>query len=259
MAAAHRVLAATVAVAAGAVLLAMTVPVSGAGTSSCKDFTGHELLSAPGGLLTLSDDRQVRGRIIDVGGCTTRPNWVTGKPYPDSSSNYTTMSRGTTESRDSATECVTGVPSEARAANYTSFQAFLIETNGFLFTPSFDLEDIDAQDNAAYPSEGWRETMSSLGAAGGKLVQPQMSTAEGALVGVRRFGMPAESLKAVGLPAVAGLSIDGAAYLAEKPRSKDRWARPVRCERLMTSGCCGVSRGGWPEALEVPTSFAVSW
>lgn len=180
VAAVRRSLAVKVAVASGAVLLAVTAPVSAA-TSSCAGFTGHQVLSAPGGVLTLRDGRQVRASIIDVGGCTTRTNWVTGKAHRDTSSNYTTSSRGTTQSRDSASECVTGVPTKAGAANYTSFQAVVFEANGFQFTPSFVLEDVDAQGDAANPSEGWRETMSSLGAAGGKLVYPQLSMAEGAL------------------------------------------------------------------------------
>lgn len=220
MAAARRaVVVVKAAAAAAAALLAAAAPVAAAGIGSCATFTGHQVLSAPGGVLTLSDDRQVRARIIDVGGCTTRPNWVTGKAHRDTSSNYTTMSRGTTDAADSARECVTGVPTEmAGAASYTSFQAVVIEANGFLFTPSLVLEDIDAQDNAADAADGWRETMSSLGAAGGRLVHPQLSTAAAALVGVRRFGMPAESLKAVGLPAVSGLTIDGAAFLAVTPK-----------------------------------------
>ncbi|GAB0492750.1 hypothetical protein MMPV_004019 [Pyropia vietnamensis] len=227
MAALHRSLAAKVAIASVAGLLAMVPSVSSASTGSCVSFSGHLVLSAPGGVLQLGDGREVRARIIDVGGCTTRPDWVTGKAHPDVLSNYTTMSRGTTDASDATTECVTGVPTKVGAAHYTSFQAIVIDTNGFRFTPSFVLEDIDAQHNAADPSEGWRETMSSLGAAGDQLVYPEMSTADGALVGVRQFGMPAESLKAVGLPVVSGLTIEGAAFLAATPKSKNPWAAQV--------------------------------
>lgn len=217
MAAVRRAVAAKVAAASAAVLLATAAAASAAGGGSCVAFAGHQVLSAAGDLLTLRDGRQVRARIVDVDGCTTRPNWVTGRAYPDAASNHTTMSRGTTDAADHASECVTGVPTGAGVASYTSFQAVVLEANGFRFTPSFVLEDIDAQVDAADPADGWRETMTSLGAAGGQLVLPQLSTAQGALVGVRRFAMPPASLTAVGLPAEAGLLIDGAAYLAEKP------------------------------------------
>lgn len=244
MAGVHCSLAVKVAVASVTVVLAVISPVSAARIGSCEEFSGHQVLSAPGGVLKLRDGREVRARIIDVGGCTTRPDWVTGKAHPDAFSNYTTMSRGTTKTSDAASQCVTGVPTKAGAAHYTSFQAIVIDTNGFKFTPSFVLEDIDAQDNAADPSEGWRETMSSLGAADGQLVYPRLSAADRALVGLRQFGMPAESLKAVGLPVVSGLTIEGAAFLAETPKSKDPWAVHVRREGLMTNGCCCSQRRG---------------
>lgn len=193
-------------------------------------------------MLTLLDGGQLRARIVDVECCTTRPNWVTSRAYPDAASNHTTMGRSTTDGRGRDSECVTGVPSEAGAASYTPFQAVVLSADGFLFTPSFVLEDMDAQVDASDPSRGCRETMTSLGAGDGQLVFPQLSTTLGALVGVRRFAMPPALLTAVGLPAVSGLSIDGPDYLV-KPTFTDGWAALVRCERLMQSRCCCSAQG----------------
>ena len=62
------------------------------------------------------------------------------------------------------------------------------------------------------PSEGWRETMSSLAMADGKVVKPAMTTKAGSLVQVQQFRMPKASLQAIGFPSGADLLIDGAAY-----------------------------------------------
>jgi len=62
------------------------------------------------------------------------------------------------------------------------------------------------------PTQGWRETMSSLAMADGAVVRPTMTTKPGSLVAVQPFRVPRASLQEVGFPSSDDLLISGAAY-----------------------------------------------
>eukprot|EP00168_Porphyra_purpurea_P016307 TRINITY_DN5233_c0_g1_i1.p2 TRINITY_DN5233_c0_g1~~TRINITY_DN5233_c0_g1_i1.p2 ORF type:complete len:334 (-),score=98.19 TRINITY_DN5233_c0_g1_i1:561-1562(-) len=171
---------------------------------ACTHVPLHRILSSPGGVYTLPDGRQLKAKRLDVGGCTTMPILPTGVAYPDANSNYTVMSH----ENDA---CITGTGRDGTTPTYAGFQAIIIESNGFKFTSDLFLEDLDAQ-VVVDPTQGWRETASSLGMADGVLVRPEMTTMPDALVAVQPFRVLRTSLKEVGFPSGTDLVINGAAY-----------------------------------------------
>lgn len=201
----------------GAVMVAATAAGQASAASACKAVPVHRMLSAPGGIHRLSDGREFKATVVEVGGCPSSTYLSTGMAYPDTASNYTVISAlfNATLLGDgtSSSACVaeTGVSAGASPQVLSGFQAVLIEANGFRFTADMVLEDIDAQ--ALVPlSAGWREMMTSLGMAGGRVVRPAFSTLPGSFVGVQPFQIKEAALAAVGFPSSADMTVDGMAY-----------------------------------------------
>ncbi|GAB0495103.1 hypothetical protein MMPV_006401 [Pyropia vietnamensis] len=184
-----------------------------ADAKTCVFVPVHRVLSSAKGVFKLSDGRQLQATVVDVGGCTTMASLPSGVAYRDSNGNYTVMSH------ENDTNCVTGTGRDGSTPSYTGFQAVVVEANGFKFSADMVLEDIDSQADVG-PTDGWRETMSSLGMADGAVVRPTITTKPGSLVAVRKFRLPARSLQQVGFPA-SDLLIDGAAY--------DSWTESTNC------------------------------
>jgi len=172
--------------------------------TACEYVPIHRVLTAPGGVYTLADGRQLKARKVDVGGCTTLPSLPSGVAYPDVRSNYTVMSH-------ESDACITGTGRDGSTPTYAGFQAIVVESNGFQFSADLVLEDIDAQP-VDDPTKGWRETMSSVAMADGAVVRPSMTTKPGSLVTVQPFRVPRASLEEVGFPSSDDLFISGAAY-----------------------------------------------
>lgn len=200
------------------VTMAATAVGPAAATSACVAVPVHRMLSADGGLHRLPDGRQFKASVVDVGGCPPMSFLPTGMAYPDTASNYTVIgAQVMAGAGGAASPCVTGTGLGAGGgpggspAVLSGFQAILIEANGFRFSADMVLEDIDAQSRVPL-AEGWREMMTSLGMAGGQVVRPTLRTRAGALVGVQPFQIKAAALAAVGFPAAADMTIDGAAY-----------------------------------------------
>lgn len=92
------------------------------------------------------------------------------------------------------------------------------------------------------PCDGWRETMSSLAMADGKVVKPTMTTKAGSLVQVQQIRMLKTSLQAVGFPSAADLLIAGAAYSSwTEDKSALRVAGTVDVVAIATRWTTGVS------------------
>jgi len=181
-----------------------TTTVGADARQACKYVPIHRILSSAGGVFTFPDGRQLKATRLDVGGCTTMPGLQSGIAYPDTNSNYTVMSH-------ESDACITGTGRDGSTPTYAGFQAIVIESNGFKFSADLVLEDIDAQP-VDDPTQGWRETMSSLAMADGAVVRPTMTTKPGSLVAVQPFRVPRASLQEVGFPSSDDLLISGAAY-----------------------------------------------
>lgn len=198
------------------VVIAATAVAPAAASSDCVAVPVHRMLSAEGGMYRLPDGRQFKASIVDVGGCPPMSYLPTGMAYPDTASNYTVIGALVTAGAGGGgSPCVTGTGAGAGGgtspAVLSGFQAVLIEANGFRFSADMVFEDIDSQTRVPL-AEGWREMMTSLGMAGGQVVRPTLRTRPGALVGVQPFQIKAAALGAVGFPAAADMTIDGAAY-----------------------------------------------
>jgi len=190
-------------------LLATAVTLLAAATAAdartaCEFVPIHRILASAGGVYKFADGRQLKARKVSVGGCSTMPALPSGIAYPDTNSNYTVMSH-------ESDACITGTGRDGSTPTYAGFQAIVIEANGFKFSADLVLEDIDAQP-VADPTQGWRETMSSLAMADGAVVRPSMTTKPGSLVAVQPFRVPRASLQEVGFPSSDDLLISGAAY-----------------------------------------------
>ncbi|OSX69216.1 hypothetical protein BU14_1729s0001 [Porphyra umbilicalis] len=178
--------------------------------SVCASVPIHKILAAPGGVYRLRDGRELKAKVVTVGGCPASTSVQTGAAYPaaDKQTNYTAFAYANRN-----TECLTGATRGGSAPpTYKAFQAVVIEANGFRFSTALVMEGIDAQAEGADPPHGRRETMTSLGMAGGAVVRPDVTTMPGALVSVEPFKVPKAALAEVGFPSAQDLTVDAAEY-----------------------------------------------
>jgi len=209
----------TVVMASLAALAAWSLVATAAATTSatvaydgsvCATVPIHKFVAAPGGVYRLRDGWELKAKVVTVGGCPTSASIQTGAAYPaaDKHTNCTAFSYA-----NHRTECLTGATRDGSAPpTYKAFQAMVIEANGFRFSANLVMEDIDAQADGADPPHGRRETMMSLGMAGGAVVRPDVATMPGALVSVEPFKVPKAALAEVGFPAAQDLTVDAAEY-----------------------------------------------
>ncbi|GAB0492250.1 hypothetical protein MMPV_003511 [Pyropia vietnamensis] len=201
----------------GVVVVAATAVGPASAAPRCVTVPIHQMLSAPGGIHRLSDGREFKASVVEVGGCPSVSYIPTGSAYPDGASNYTVISAQfnatASDSGSSSSACVTetGLSAGTSPPVLSGFQAILIEANGFRFSTDMVLEDIDAEAQTPL-SAGWREMMTSLGMAGGQVVRPAFSSSPGSFVGVQPFQIKEAALEAVGFPSSADMTIDGVAY-----------------------------------------------
>ncbi|KAK1868014.1 hypothetical protein I4F81_010511 [Pyropia yezoensis] len=187
--------------AAGLVAAAAAAAGVGAATTSVPL---HRILAAPGGVLTLPDGRQLGAKVYDLGGCVSTHTTRTGAPRGATTSNFTLLLQHT------GPPCVVarrgGGGGGGGSPTVVGAQAIRVVANGWTFAaPSLTVEDVDANGKAPEDaSSGWRDTITAVGVADGKLVRPAVSVAPDALVGVTDGAVAASTLAEAGLPAGSG-------------------------------------------------------
>jgi len=159
-------------------------------------------------------------------------------------------------------DCLVGA---GEPATYHSFEGIVVEANGFRFTASVVLTDIDAEAGAT-PSSGWAETMSTVGRAGEAVVVPTLTTVVGSGVGLKTFTLPSEAMGELGwmaaearvAGAVANPSMKSACWEGDR---RGRRGGVADRSRLSVGnhedGSVGLCTGGvWPAVRE---DRAVGW
>lgn len=111
------------AAASTAAVVAPLVAPAAAKAASTTSIPVHTILSSPGGVLTLSDGRQLKAEVHFIGGCTTDPSQPTGQPREkNAASNMTEFLQ------------VVGPPcvlaDRSGTPTYVGFQAIRVTANG---------------------------------------------------------------------------------------------------------------------------------
>lgn len=254
--------AAVAVVSAAAVAVAVSIAAvapRGAAAAVAREATTvrvEEILAAPGGVLKLSDGRELRARRVAVGGCAsaaattttattseakeeeatlaTAKRWAvvrvdeavskeataSATPTPSPSSELKTSETNTSEeatpapARESTMTEATPAPTKEAAStatpsaaqksclvgpslDYRGFEGVIVEANGFKFTTSVAVHDVDAEAGAK-PGAGWSETMTTVGMTDGALVAPALAAPQGSTMGVRTFVLPSASMAELG-------------------------------------------------------------
>ncbi|GAB0497469.1 hypothetical protein MMPV_008802 [Pyropia vietnamensis] len=183
--------------AAAAAVTAVIAAVSSVALAApaCKPHTVpiHAILSAPNRVYTLPDGRQLTAATHSVGGCLPRADAPTGGALRAGSS-FTIIGQS------SGRLCTVSEDSDGMPI-MTSFQALTVTANGFSWTPSFVVEDIDARSTGAggNASITWREMVVTLGrTAAGELVRPKLTLPPDSLLGVAEMPVAGSGLAALG-------------------------------------------------------------
>lgn len=102
---------------------------------NCESYIPiHKVFGQPNNNYVFSDDREIRADSYNVGGCTPYPQYHTGSVF---TGNYTLMGH---QADIADKNCL------VEDDTYSSFQAIVIRSNGWLFdAEKIDLDDIDSQ------------------------------------------------------------------------------------------------------------------
>lgn len=196
MAALRKPLVAAMAAAAAAAAAAIAAVSSVASAApACKPHTVpiHAILSAPNRVYTLPDGRQLTAAAYSVGGCLPRADAPTGGALREGSP-FTIIGQS------SGRLCTVSDDGDGTPM-MTSFQALTVTANGFGWTPSFVVEDIDARSPGAggNSSTTWREVVAMLGrTAAGELLRPQLTVPPDSLLSVSDVPVAGSGLAALG-------------------------------------------------------------
>lgn len=194
-----------VAVAAAACLLLATLAAPAAAYfPSNTPLPVAQILQNPAGFHTTPDGRQFKAKVYAINGCQSTPGNESGHYMGMGRTMFNIVS---TEACTLVDDPVTGTPT------YQAFQAFKIKANGFRFQATFTMEDIDAEPaNSGNWTNGWRETMTAIGLAGGSIVRPMFWTNTPTLVGVVDQAISGAALAEVGWTGFGDTPIQGVAY-----------------------------------------------
>lgn len=198
--------AAAVAAAAAAVLLAALTLCTPAAAyfPTNTPLPVAQILENPAGYHTTPDGRQFKARVYQVNGCQSTPGNESGHYMGMGRTMFNIISSAACTMVD---DPVTGTPT------YTAFQAFRIKANGFRFQATFTMEDIDAEPaNSGNWTNGWRESVTAIGLAGGSIVRPQFWVNSPSLVSVQEQAISGAALAEVGWPGFGDTPIQGVAY-----------------------------------------------
>lgn len=146
-------------------------------------------------LHTLPDGRQLKAEVLSIGGCTSSP-MRSGTPCDGSAASPYTVLR-----QNAGPPCVLVNGTASEVPMFVGVQALRMRANGFCFTGSIPIEDIDASTRpASEATTGWREAVTALGRGAGQLVRPSLTVAADALVGIHDAAVAGSTLAAAGWP-----------------------------------------------------------
>lgn len=187
--------AASLAAAVAGVLVTSGRPVGGAMVRLATTLRVADILSAPRGVVTLPDGRQLRARTVAVGGCAVsekaatvkrlsvnqgsvvRAEAVLQKSSSLEAAPATEEEATKVEAAPAPTKTLSSLTAGERACMASTpdglvckgFEGVVVGANGFRFSAGVTIKDVDA-DAGASEGAGWAETMSTVGRAGGEPV-----------------------------------------------------------------------------------------
>lgn len=101
-----------------------------------------------------------------------------------------------------------------------SFQAIVVESNGYAFTPELFVDDIDALETDNFfqgQLDAWRESAVVFGVANGKVVQPTLSFIPSTKLERQMFTVPQAALAEMGLGALGEVNVEGSEFKESLP------------------------------------------
>lgn len=174
--------------------------------SECSKYVaGHEVVQSPNSVYAFDDEggmREIQGIAYSIGNCKSNSRLPTGAQYVG---NFTFIGHTSEVSTD---ECL--IKQEGGKLIYDTVQAVVFTTNGWTFSPTIDLDDIDAQSSVA-PEDGWKESMAVFGVSSGNVVQPIITLHNNTLLEVKEYSVPASATKDMELN-VGEVTATGAQY-----------------------------------------------
>jgi len=167
----------------------------------------HQLVSSPGGVMTLADGRQMAASVYSVGGCEARP-LSSGTSKDGTPDGDDTVLRQTT-----GRPCVLVNTTSTAVPTWRGFQALRVRTNGFSFTPTFTLDGVDG--SLDLRRLDWRDAVAVIGRKGDVLVRPSFEL--GTDVGARETVLAAEAGEVAGWGKYGELLLTAVAYTSWRP------------------------------------------
>lgn len=192
---------------------------------------GHTVVQAPNGILTFNDEngfRQLKGETFNVNNCLRHRNFPTGQVYKKDKT-YTNMGQ---ETPADTTYC--RVTTDGNKAYYNSFQAIVFAADGWTFQPeSIAIDDIDAQNDARTPAEGWKESAAVFGLRGKKVMRPTLTFHGESLLKQMEYFVPKAALDEMKL----GMSQKDIAAVGAEYNSNEMIDCPFRPELESSKRC----------------------
>lgn len=182
--------------------------------AECQNFVPvHEIINSPNGVYAFKDGggtQKIMATTFSINSCDPVPTFKTGSQF---TGNYSFIGHRTDVKEDG---CVIKRRRNGQSV-YVSFQAVVIQTNGWKFAPTVNLDDIDAQTILPPGSDrGWKESMATFGMSDGKLVMPSVSLHEGTLLRAMDYVVKKKVMKQMGFGMIIG-EARGGEYAASTP------------------------------------------
>lgn len=165
----------------------------------------HHIFSAPGQVLTIDDEsgaRDVKAKSFTINGCDPHATIATGTEQSP-----TGTSLGHTND-PAGNGCVYMGVSSYKV--YTSFQAIVVNTNGWTLQPTFIVDGIMAELGAT-SSSGSKDSVAVFGIKDRALVRPTVSLSGGSLLSSHDYIVPGWASNAMGLQ-IGAVTAVGAEY-----------------------------------------------
>lgn len=180
-------------------------------TATCENYLPlHKVISSPHGVHTIKNmggSHEINAKTYNVNYCNTFSIFETGSKYIG---NHTFVGHASDVNTDN---CVIKREGERRV--YDSMQAIVIKTNGWQFSPTIDVDDIDAEvDTPA--ADGWRDSAAVLGLLNGKFVTPIIQLHESTVLRTADYVVKASTLHTLGINANETI-VRGAEFAASEP------------------------------------------